>query len=401
MNATQNLLRKILPASFLGLSLSSCAVLALLFAVSFSDVLLQVACEECFGVSPEGILVVNGTEGRTVEESVSPGLPPEIVVDQEPERSSYLAEVGLTCNDLFSLAELSFEGSSGAGQSLGSLRSGGVAVVTAEDAAARLGGQASAPARVYLTNSATNQVLAMDASTRRVLGAVTVGARPRGIAATPNGEKLFVANEDSGNVSVIETATLRELMRIPLPGDAEPFDIAITPDGQEAWVTSHETSGFVHILDTSLHAVLASVRVGRSPVQVAISPDGTLAYVTNEGDNRLSILDVWTRTVLRSLTVPSAYGVAFDPVGARVYVSSRSTPGRVRMLDVASDAELAAWDVGEKPEYLAVDGFATRLFVSNRLSDFLSVVNLLSGEVESTIPAPRGLGPVALVPATP
>ena len=74
MNATQNLLRKILPASFLGLSLSSCAVLALLFAVSFSDVLLQVACEECFGVSPEGILVVNGTEGRTVEESVSPGL---------------------------------------------------------------------------------------------------------------------------------------------------------------------------------------------------------------------------------------------------------------------------------------------------------------------------------------
>jgi YVTN family beta-propeller protein len=399
MSAIGPVLRKLLPASLL--SLSGCVLLLFLLPVSVLDMLLQVGCEQCFGVSPEGLFVVNGVEGRRLVETY-PGSPPMEVIDQEPEEPAFLAEVGLSCGDLLELSGLSLGSAPGPIQSIGQLRSGGFAVVASNDAAARYrgaGAATAAPPILYMTSSIADAVIAINPATGASLASIAVGDRPRGIAATPDGSRLYVANEDSGNVSLINTATRRELMRIPLPGDSSPYDVAVTPDGAEVWVTSHETSGFVHVIDTSTNAVAASIRVGREPVQVAISPDGTLAYVTNEGDNRLSILDVWTRTVQRSLTVPSPYGVELDPAGSRVYVTTRTNPGAVRMYDVASEAVLRTWEVGEKPEYLTLDGFATRLFVTNRLSDFISVINLLSGEVEASIPAPKGLGPLAAFPA--
>ena len=401
MTFLSKLLRRLLPASML--SLSGCVLLLFLLPASIVDVLFQVGCEQCFGDSPVAMLVANGVEGREQRPSESPGLPPTEEIDQEPEEPAYLAELGLTCDELFALADFFGATAPRPSQSAPGIRSGGFAVVIPGGAAGRYRGGADAAgplAVAYMTNSVDDTVAAIDPATRAVLSTVRVGDRPRGIAATPDGTRLFVANEESGSVSVIEAATLTEVTRIALPGDAEPYDVAITPDGAEAWVTGHEASGFVHILDTSLLTVAQSVRVGRMPVQVAISPDGTLAYVTNEGDNRLSVLDVWTRSVQRSLTVPSPFAVAFDPTGARVYVSSRSSPGAVRMIDVASDATLATWEVGEKPEYLRLDPFATRLFVTNRLSPFISVINLLSGEAEAPIAAPRGLGPMASIPAS-
>ena len=401
MKTFSNILRKLVPASML--SLSGCALMLLFLPASVLDVLVQVGCEQCFGAPVETFLVANGLEGRTTRPSESPGLPPTEEVDQTPEEPDYLAELGLACEDLFTLSDFLGSGAPLASQSVSQLRSGGFAVVRQGSAADRYRGgadPAGAPVVVYMTNAVDDTVLAIDPATQAVVSSIRVGNRPRGIAESPDGGRLYVANEESGNVSVIETATMRELTRIALPGAAEPYDLAVTPDGAEVWVTGHEGSGFVHILDASLLAPAASVRVGRMPVQVAISPDGTLAYVTNEGDNRLSILDVWTRSVQRSLTVPAPFAVEFDPAGSRVYVSSRSNPGAVRMFDVATDAVLATWEVGEKPEYLSLDAFTTRLFVTNRLSPFVSVINLLSGEVEASLPAPRGLGPMASVPVS-
>ena len=392
-----NLLRMFAPASLV--SLTGCIVLALLFGISIADILTQVGCEQCFGGGPD-MIVTNGVEGREIERP-SPESPPIESTDQEPEDPGLLATIGLDCDALFELLDFLLGGSSGPSQNIAQIRSGGFAIAGSADPASRYqanGDPAATAPTIYLTNSVNDTVMAIDAGSRTVTGTVRVGERPRGIAITPGGESLFIANEDSGNVSVIETGGLSETTRIPLPGAAEPYHVAITPDGAEVWVTSHEASGFVHIIDAATLAVTNSLRVGRSPVQVAISPDGTLAYVTNEEDNRLSILDVWTHTVQRSLTVPSPYAVAFDPTGARVYVSSHSSPGTVRMIDVASDAVLGAWDVGTKPEYLALDPLATRLFVTNRLSPFISVINLLTGEVEREIPAPRGLGPLAALP---
>lgn len=64
-----------------------------------------------------------------------------------------------------------------------------------------------------------------------VVAEIPVGTEPRGLAITPNGTRLFVANHTNATVSVIDVATRSVIRNIPLPGF--PQAIAITNDGDE------------------------------------------------------------------------------------------------------------------------------------------------------------------------
>ena len=50
-------------------------------------------------------------------------------------------------------------------------------------------------------------VSVIDTATNNVTATVTVGNNPFGVAVTPDGTKVYVANRVSNNVSVIDTAT--------------------------------------------------------------------------------------------------------------------------------------------------------------------------------------------------
>ena len=51
-------------------------------------------------------------------------------------------------------------------------------------------------------------VVAMDTSTGQQIGAVEVGARPWGIAPSPDGHYLFTANGPSNDVSIVDARTM-------------------------------------------------------------------------------------------------------------------------------------------------------------------------------------------------
>src|SRR5215831_4078220 len=65
----------------------------------------------------------------------------------------------------------------------------------------------------YITNQGvypnfSNTVTVIDTTTNKVVTTVDVGLAPAGVAVTPDGSKVYVANRAvSGTVSVIDTAT--------------------------------------------------------------------------------------------------------------------------------------------------------------------------------------------------
>jgi YVTN family beta-propeller protein len=60
----------------------------------------------------------------------------------------------------------------------------------------------------YITNASDGTVSVIATTTNTVVGSpITVGATPRGVAVTPDGSKVYVANQGSSTVSVIATAT--------------------------------------------------------------------------------------------------------------------------------------------------------------------------------------------------
>jgi YVTN family beta-propeller protein len=84
--------------------------------------------------------------------------------------------------------------------------------------------------------------------------------------------------------------------------------VAITPDGALAYVVIEieddgmpGNRGSVRVIDTATGMVVgAPILLGDRPLGIAITPDGERAYVTNIGDGSVSVIDVASSSVIGS-----------------------------------------------------------------------------------------------------
>ncbi|MDI9916858.1 beta-propeller fold lactonase family protein, partial [Rhodococcus sp. IEGM 1379] len=90
------------------------------------------------------------------------------------------------------------------------------------------------------------------------------------------------------SVSVIETATNTATGTIP---GANPYGVAITPDGSHAYVTNLGSAS-VSVIETATNTVTGTIPVGQSPYGMAITPDGTRAYVANYDSGTVSVIAI-------------------------------------------------------------------------------------------------------------
>ena len=177
---------------------------------------------------------------------------------------------------------------------------------------------------VAVISTATNTLIDTDPEADGVQH-IPVGDRPRGIAISPDGQEAYVANADDNTVSVIDTATKTVVATIAV-GD-EPQGVAFAPDGATAYVTNIKDYT-VSVIDTATRTQTTTIAVGRSPqsIAVAVIPDGTraYAYVPNFKDDTVTVIDLTTHTPL-----PDPLGVGEGPLGVaatadgrRVYVTN-------------------------------------------------------------------------------
>ena len=82
-----------------------------------------------------------------------------------------------------------------------------------------------------------------------------------------------------------------------------PRQIVLSPDGSLAYVTNDDTNN-VSVIDTATNTVVATVPVGKIPVGVGISPDGSLVYAANS-NGTVSVIDTTTDTVVDTISTDS------------------------------------------------------------------------------------------------
>jgi len=129
-------------------------------------------------------------------------------------------------------------------------------------------------------------------------------------------------------VSLIDLTTRRHLVGQQLdlgtldpPGVGLPFDAAITPDGERLWVVN-AASNNISVVDLGGRRLLAHIPVGDNPRGVVLSPDGRTAYVNNTLAGTVSIVDTTHYTATATITVTR---IPLPPVllrGKRLFHSS-------------------------------------------------------------------------------
>jgi YVTN family beta-propeller protein len=253
--------------------------------------------------------------------------------------------------------------------------------------------------KVYVANLSDNTVSVISTATNQVTATVPVGTSPVGAAATPDGSSIYVTNLNSSNVSVISTAT-NQVTAIVAVG-ANPFGVAVTPLGDVVYVANAGSSN-VSVIATATNTVVDTIPVGNAPHGVAISPNGTKVYVANQNSNNVSVI---TRSVISfsralnfnqrdtvSATVAvgaQPFGVAVTPDSGTVYVGNsnqqQSVGGSVSVIAASSNTVTQTITVGNLPFGVAVTPDGSKVYVANLSDGTVSVIATSTNMVTGTV----------------
>jgi autotransporter-associated beta strand protein/YVTN family beta-propeller protein len=239
----------------------------------------------------------------------------------------------------------------------------------------------------YVTNNDNSTLSIIDTVTHVVVGSTNVGTGPIGVAVTPNGKYVYVTspgpimnnNGFVGNtVSVINAATNALVGSITV--GTGPIGIALTPDGKFAYV-GNNGSDVVSVINTAANTVVSSIAIPpvslgstNQPIGVALTPDGRYAYVANNGSNSVSVINTATNKLVLSIPLPtgstSPAGVAITPNGQYVYVANMnnqngSTTGTVSVIQTSTNTVLAPIPVGNSPIGVAITPDGKFVYVAN------------------------------------
>lgn len=180
---------------------------------------------------------------------------------------------------------------------------------------------------VLVTNSnAASTVTPIHAANNTALPPIVVGGTPDGIAITPNGQAAYVACQNLNAVVqiAIQNTTYTPQASIAVP---TPTGVAITPNGLKGYICTFDNNTVVPFALPSLTlgtpivmpTVTDHMPSTSNPVEVAITPDGLDAYVTlsNQLITQIADIDVPTDTFVAfgTGTPPSTRGTEQFPLG--------------------------------------------------------------------------------------
>ena len=209
------------------------------------------------------------------------------------------------------------------------------------------------------------------------------GDNPRGIAISPNGKRVYVADYDTGDVLVIDTSSNTELAPVHLGPGNYPWDVAVTPNNEFVYVVSANTTSF-SVIDTTndndtllalppnnLTSTPLNPPAGTGVAGVAIAPDGLHAYITTGGG--LMSVDASTNALAPTIiaTGTAFSGITFGNVpglGVRGYLAE-SNADKIAVFDPNSSppaiVDTFALAASPDPSGLAVNPLGTRLHIAS------------------------------------
>lgn len=225
-----------------------------------------------------------------------------------------------------------------------------------------------------------------------------------GLAFSPDGSHVYVSGGGNNKIRVfsVSGAHLTEQASIPLPTtnpDGQPVNLsptglAVTPDGARL-VVADQLADAATVVDLATGHT-NTIGIGHNPYGIALSKSGRTAYITNQGGNTVSVLDVHTDTpiLLDTITVGTHPNqLVLDSAGRMLYVANGDSD-QISVLDTATNRvvrtiNLAPYPkapVGANPVGLTLSPDGRTLYVANSGNNDIAVIDLYRGLVAGLIP---------------
>lgn len=165
--------------------------------------------------------------------------------------------------------------------------------------------------KIYVANSESSDITVIDLANRKVMGNIRVGRRVHGLCAPADGRRLFTTVESEDDLKIINTANDQVVDTIALTG--RPNQCASTPDGRYVGVPIRDGNS-VDIVDIGQKKVVKVLPV-RVPHNSYDADDDTQMFVSSMGDREIDVIDLKKMAYRAHIPVggiPRPYAVSKD-----------------------------------------------------------------------------------------
>ncbi|GAB4417125.1 MAG: hypothetical protein OHK0039_27090 [Bacteroidia bacterium] len=195
-------------------------------------------------------------------------------------------------------------------------------------------------------------VYKINTRTLKIEQVIAVGAVPKYLAVTPDGEKLLVANWCSGDLSVVDIELGVQVQRVFL--GSNPRGIAIDSKSRFAYVAlmGDDRIARIKLSDYSLEWIEG---VGRGPRHLCLEPADRFLYVSVNRSGQIAKIDLVSRKVIKYTDVGrEPRSMVLSPGGAFLYVVNYKD-NTLAKIDAASMELLETVDTQERPVGVTLD----------------------------------------------
>jgi len=220
---------------------------------------------------------------------------------------------------------------------------------------------------VFVSNEHSGDVTVIDGATDEVVATFRVGKRPRGIHAAPDGKRLFVTLTGSPRMA---------------------------PGIDENRAPADKTADGLGVIDVAARKLIDRWHVGSDPEQFAISKDGKFAFIANEDDASTSVIDLGSGQSRGKIKVSEEpEGVGVNPANGDVYVTCEEK-GEVFAIDPDAQRVIAKIETGGRPRSVAFLPDGSRAYVACENGGYVAVIDAKSHKLLSKIQLPTGSLPM-------
>lgn len=213
----------------------------------------------------------------------------------------------------------------------------------------------------YVTLQEKGFVYAVDLERGEVTAKINLGEKsgPHGLRLTPDGKQLIIALLSGKAVAFVDTAS--NTVRVAkLSGAA--VQTAVTTDGAYAFASVYDTKEVAWFsLAGDEKGAIELPEGSRGPVQLYATPDSRYVYVADQGyyfdqpqGNKVYRIDIATKSIDQTIAGGSApHGVVVNKSGTLAFVTNLLSDD-LSIIDTTSNTEVARIPVGDMPNGVSV-----------------------------------------------
>ena len=250
---------------------------------------------------------------------------------------------------------------------------------------------AGAAPPLFVLNSLDASVSLIDPGTWAERNRVAVGKEPHHIYMTPDQKSVIVANSAGDSLTFFNPRT-GEVQRT-VYGIIDPYQLQFSPD-MKWFVTAGNRLNHVDVYrwDGSNLQLAKRIPTGKTPSHIWIDGKSTVAYVTMQDSDELIAVDLATQAIRwRTPTGPMPADVFGIHDGKTLLVGLTGGDG-VQVFDVAGKEPKLVGKIptGKGAHAFRSAGDGKSVFVSNRVANSISRIDIPTLTVAATYPVPGG-----------